>query len=107
MLAFKRDMQKSPTACARCGSSRTVVGTVLAEGEVRFLPRGMRWWKWNRSVPLVPGTVQCCLDCGCLMGSVDPAELRATIRHAGGDELRVALKRTGPASSESRRGHLT
>jgi hypothetical protein len=81
---------------------------VLAEGEVRFLPRGLRWWKLNRGVPLVPGTVQACLDCGRLTGGVDPTELRATIRRAGGDELRASLKRGGPASSSgSRGGHLT
>ncbi|HEV7992913.1 MAG TPA: hypothetical protein VGP25_13870 [Gemmatimonadaceae bacterium] len=108
MFEFKRDMQGTPAACARCGSDRTVVGTVLAESEVRFRPRGLRWWKLNRGVPLVPATVQGCLDCGCLLGFVDPAELRATIRHAGGDELRAALKRARPASSSgSRGGHLT
>ncbi|MDB4887865.1 MAG: hypothetical protein JWN79_3303 [Gemmatimonadetes bacterium] len=104
MIEFKRDGQEAPVACARCGSDRTVVGTVLAESEVRFRPRGLRWWKLNRGVPLVPATVQGCLDCGRLLGFVDPAELRETIRRAEGDELRAALTRARPATSSGSRG---
>ncbi|HEX2778417.1 MAG TPA: hypothetical protein VHM30_02890 [Gemmatimonadaceae bacterium] len=64
-----------------------------AEGEVRFLPRGLRWWKLSGGVPLVPDSVQACLDCGSLVGSVDPAELRRTVERAGDDELRTVLAR--------------
>ena len=93
MFEFKRDAQVATTPCVRCGSARTVAGTMFGEGEVRFRPRGLRWWKLNGGTPLVPETVQACLDCGCLVGGVNPAELRRTVERAGGDELRAALER--------------
>lgn len=104
MSEVERDAPAAPSACARCGSARTVVGTMLAEGEVRFRPRGLRWWRLNAGVPLAPAGVHVCLDCGCLTGRVDPTELRATIERAGGDELRAALGRSGPGSSSGSRG---
>jgi hypothetical protein len=102
------DAKPVPAVCVRCGSARTVVGIMLVEGEVRFRPQGLRWWKLNRGVPLVPQSVHGCLDCGCLTGEVDPGELRETIERAGGDEVRAAVERAGPGESAgSRGGHLT
>jgi hypothetical protein len=66
---------------------------MLAEGEARFHPRGLRWWKLSGGIPLVPASVQACLDCGCLVAGVDPAELRRTVQRAGSDELRAVLER--------------
>ncbi|HET7448986.1 MAG TPA: hypothetical protein VFJ78_00175 [Gaiellaceae bacterium] len=100
MSEIERDEQSAPTACVRCGSTRTVAGVVLAEGEIRFLPRGLRWWK-RSGVPVVSSTVQACLDCGCFVGGVDPFELRAKIESAGGDELRAVLGRARPRPSSS------
>jgi hypothetical protein len=93
VFEFKRDAQVATSPCVRCGSARTVTGTMLGEGEVRFRPRGLRWWKLNGGMPLVPESVQACLDCGCLVGGVDPAQLRQTVERAGGDELRAVLER--------------
>src|SRR5689334_21264219 len=98
------DAKPVPAMCVRCGSARTVAGTVLAEGEVRFRPHGLRWWKLHGGVPLIPQSVEGCLDCGCLTGDVDPGQLRATIERAGGDELRAALERPGPGASSGSRG---
>lgn len=93
VFEFKRDNQFTASPCVRCGSGRTVAGTMLAEGEVRFLPRGLRWWKFSGGTSLVPVSVQACLDCGCLVGAVDPAQLQRTIERAGGDELRATFER--------------
>ena len=60
-------------------------------------PRGLRWWKLNRGVPLLPPTVQACVDCGYVASSVDPSELRAQIRRAGGDALKAVLDRPLPS----------
>ena len=93
MFAFKRDAEGASSPCIRCGSGRTVAGAMLAEGEPRFRPRGLRWWKLNGGIPLVSATVQACLDCGSLVGGVDPAQLRRTIERSGSDELRAAMER--------------
>jgi hypothetical protein len=92
MVEFRKDVQVASSACARCRSGRTVVGRILAEGQVRFLPRGLRWWKLSGGVAVVPESVQACLDCGFLGSDVDPAELRAMIERAGGDDLIEALR---------------
>ena len=104
MFEFKRDAQVATSPCIRCGSARTVAGAMLGEGEVRFHPHGLRWWKLNGGVPLVPESVQACLDCGCLVGGVDPAQLRETVERAGGDQLRAVLERARGGEGASSRG---
>lgn len=104
MLELKRHEQVATSACLRCGSVRTVAGSLMAEGETRFLPRGLRWWKFSGGVLVTPETVQACLDCGFLVGGVDPAELRATIERAGGDEVRALLAHKGAGPPTGGRG---
>jgi hypothetical protein len=47
--------------------------------------------------PARPDKLQGCLDCGHVIGAVNPKELRAMVERAGGDELRTALDRAGPS----------
>ena len=93
MFEFKRNLPVAASPCMRCGSDRTVVGIMLGEGESRFFPRGLRWWKFSGGVPLMTEGLSACLDCGCLVGGVDATELRSTIARAGGDQLQAVLGR--------------
>jgi hypothetical protein len=103
MFKFARNDTVDSQPCLRCASERTVVGTLSsADGSVNFLPRGLRWWAFWKNVPLVPESVQACLDCGCLMGGVDPRVLRTTIERAGDEDVRRALGRTGGPQSPDR-----
>lgn len=96
MFEFARRPIVPSQPCLRCGSVRTVVGTMISpDGTARFLPGGMRWWSFWSGAPLVPDSVQSCLDCGCLVGGVDPALLRSRIERAGSEELRETLRRPG------------
>ena len=89
----KKDVRLAAQPCLQCGSARTVVGMLSAEGGTNFYPRGLRWWKLSTGVPVVAESIQACLECGCLVGSVDKAELRLLIDEAGSDELRAEVAR--------------
>lgn len=77
--------------CPDCGRAEIVDGNVSSE-QLRFLPRGLRWFSFYKPLLLARGQVlRACLSCGLVWSHVNATELRAVVDSKGSAKLKKAL----------------
>ena len=79
--------------CPECGCIEIVDGHVSSE-ELRFLPRGLRWFSFYQPPLLERGQVlSACLACGLVWSRLNANDLRAVVNEKGSANLKAALNK--------------
>ena len=77
--------------CPECGRPEIVDGHVSSE-ELRFLPKGLRWFSFYQPPVLKRGQLlSACLSCGLVWSHLNPTELRAVVDAKGSAKLKASL----------------
>lgn len=88
---MKSDSSASNQICLRCHSARIVVGSGGGSdsGDFVLCPEDQRkeFWRLQMGYLNFGGERTLCLDCGLVIGSVDPAKAKKIIQRHGSDEL--------------------